>query len=49
LTLVMVSLDWQIALLDRKATVASKRNCLFIKKHSLLMFTGLRIEAICIG
>ena len=47
LTLKMVSLDWQIALLDRKAIVATKSNCLFIKL-SLLRLTGLGIEAICI-
>ena len=48
LALEMVSLDWQIALLDRKAIVASKSNCLFIKKLFLLRLMGLRIEAICI-
>jgi hypothetical protein len=48
LTLEMVSLDWQIALLDRKAIVASKSNCLFIKKLSLLRLMELKFDAICI-
>ena len=48
LILAMVSLDWQIALLDRKAIVASKSNCLFIKKLYLLRLMELRFEVICI-